>query len=314
MPREKSQPQRKKARTETAVPEEAALLQITPELIEQAEIGALRERIASGEIAALHPGRVGALPPEVEGLARVDVPADDFAALISLHDTICTRLDGRFAGWGGIGDRSGRTRGYGYLPGTRGAALYSGSEGHGFAMRELGGSAADEDRSANRRASVLLSGDDVPAATLAALDRLVAALRRVAPERYERFLKVEELIAAQPNLHNGRAYLRPHLDEPLHDGFGVVIVTVAVSGDATILMQPTPWVQGAAQRSFTLAAGQAYMLSAAARNTCLHGVLGDTGGRASLNLRFGLHPADPTEPFSAFEEVTRHWPDSEVEA
>ena len=60
MPREKSQPQRKKARTETAVPEEAALLQITPELIEQAEIGALRERIASGEIVALHPGRVGA--------------------------------------------------------------------------------------------------------------------------------------------------------------------------------------------------------------------------------------------------------------
>ena len=43
-----------------------------------------------------------------------------------------------------------------------------------------------------------------------------------------------EVVAAQPNLHRGKAYLRPHLDEPLHDGFGVVIVTIAIDGDATI--------------------------------------------------------------------------------
>ena len=40
-------------------------------------------------------------------------------------------------------------------------------------------------------------------------------------------VSLERLVAAQPNLHNGARHLPPHLDFPLHDGFGVVIVTVA---------------------------------------------------------------------------------------
>ena len=60
-------------------------------------------------------------------------------------------------------------------------------------------------------------------------------MRPLLPEKYRAVLAPAQLVAATPNLHNGRAYLRPHLDEPLHDGFGIVIVTVAIRGDATIL-------------------------------------------------------------------------------
>jgi hypothetical protein len=37
-------------------------------------------------------------------------------------------------------------------------------------------------------------------------------------------------MSLQPNLHNGATHLPPHLDFPLHDGFGVVIVTIQMTG------------------------------------------------------------------------------------
>ena len=68
-------------------------------------------------------------------------------------------------------------------------------------------------------------------------------------------------------------------------------MTVAVRGSATVLLQ----TDGAARQRlcFRLESGgrEAYALSGAARDACLHGVLADEGGepRCSLNLRFGLH-------------------------
>lgn len=57
--------------------------------------------------------------------------------------------------------------------------------------------------------------------------------------RYQAVVSRDNLVAAQPNLHNGSLYLRPHLDEPLHDGFGIVIITVAIHGNADILLRAT---------------------------------------------------------------------------
>ena len=100
-------------------------------------------------------------------------------------------------------------------------------------------SQAAADRDANQRASVLL--DELPTDARDALERLCARLRPLLSERYARLLTIESLVAAQPNLHNGRDYLRPHLDEPLHDGFGVVIVTLAIRGRAQIVLKAQPW-------------------------------------------------------------------------
>ena len=88
-----------------------------------------------------------------------------------------------------------------------------------------------------------------------------------APARYSRFFELSQLVALQPNLHNGHQYLRPHLDEPLHDGFGVLIVTVAVRGSAQIIIKAEPW-EPKRRRDFCfhLPEGSAYMLCAAARN------------------------------------------------
>lgn len=106
-------------------------------------------------------------------------------------------------------------------------------------MREYTAAEADRDRAANHRASVELNEDELPPRLSEALASLTAQLRPLLPERYRHLVSPEHLVAAQPNLHNGKRFLRPHLDEPLHDGFGVVIVTVAIRGDATILSTPT---------------------------------------------------------------------------
>jgi len=129
-------------------------------------------------------------------------------------------------------------------------------------------------------------------------------------------LSSKELIVYQTNLHNGAKHLAAHLDAPLHEGFGKVIVTVAIRGSATILLigkgnddeeeQPA-W-------KFRVEEGEAYVLSGNARNICLHAVLADDnddsvsknsgGDRESLNLRFGIHTVEEAE-----NEIKRHWPD-----
>jgi hypothetical protein len=49
-------------------------------------------------------------------------------------------------------------------------------------------------------------------------------------------VSLSNLVAIQPNVHNGDDYLPLHLDNPRHDGFGVVIVTVALWGTADIVL------------------------------------------------------------------------------
>jgi len=255
-------------------------------VVEQLEAEEVEAWTACAETASRHVD-FGAVPAAAFGLAKAVVPAEDHEIFVRLHDTIVERHRKTMAGWGGVDDSSGRQRCYGYFRNPAAEALHARSH----SMRELAGGRAAEDREANRRASSLLEPDDLPEGLDAALDRLCACLAPQIAAASRSALSPARLVAAQPNLHNGRRYLRPHLDEPLHDGFGVVIVTVAVRGSATVLLQ----TDGAARQRlcFRLESGgrEAYALSGAARDACLHGVLADEGGepRCSLNLRFGLH-------------------------
>merc|ERR1711918_71506 len=101
----------------------------------------------------------------------------------------------------------------------------------------------------------------------------------------------------QTNLHNGGQHLKAHLDWPLHEGFGKVIVTVAIKGGATILIIGYDYDATGHQPvwKFRVEEGEAYVLSGSARNRCLHAVLADDGERESLNLRFGLHTPEEAE-------------------
>lgn len=157
---------------------------------------------------------------------------------------------------------------------------------------------------------------------------------------------IANLVALQPNLHNGDDYLPLHLDNPLHDGFGVVIVTVPIYGLADIVLvdegelndhtaKPVSW-------KFRIGPRKLYVLSGHARNRCAHGVvvlddaqqknlslvLDAAGlkvprhmpaaqytategsiytGRVSLTFRFSLHT-----PEQATDDIDSHWLDSDM--
>ena len=152
---------------------------------------------------------------EPVGLTRVEISEADLAVLRDLHRIICHRAHA--TGWGGVADTSGRERGYGYFVGCDISEKHFAS---GQSMLEYTGDELVRDRDANRRASSLLSPADLPTSLDAVIERLAASLRLLLPTRYAAVLRKDCLVAAQTNLHNGNAFLKPHLDEPLHDGFG----------------------------------------------------------------------------------------------
>jgi len=289
MPRTKAIPTKKRSRED----EDAELLAAAQRAIEQGE----RDEVASWEACVASPDRhihwPHGLPEAAAGLVKLSLPAEDHAIFCVLHDAIKARHASKMAGWGGTDDRSGRLRCYGYVRSPIAERHYTQSH----AMREYDGAKAELDREANRRASTMLERDELPNGFDAALANLCARVAEHVPAVYRSAVSPEQLVAAQPNLHNGQRYLKPHLDEPLHDGFGVVIVTVAVRGAAHVLLQSSAAAAGPSSHCFRLdaAAYEAYVLSGTARNACLHGVLSVEGSEAreSLNLRFGLHSAEP---------------------
>ena len=229
--------------------------------------------------------------------------------LTALHKLITKRLRTSLAGWGGIGDKSGRQRGYGYF-GSNPLSLAHYNTGQ--TMKELSGADAEADRAANRAASVVLDDSELPDGLDEALEAVTGRLRMLLPDKYKEYCRKEYLIAAQPNLHRGKRFLRPHLDEPINDGFGIIIVTIAISGNAKILMKTRPWAENSMDGWFPLSQGEAYCLSGDARNLCLHGVLAEGDEeRESLNLRFGLHSAFGEGPYpcglSAYNEIDYPW-------
>ena len=80
--------------------------------------------------------------------------------------------------------------------------------------------------------------------------------------------------------HRHPRHLPRHLDWPRHDGFGVIIITVAVRGAGTVVLESR---SGDIVR-FVLPEGHAYCLAGAARHAWLHGVVGADPERASFEI------------------------------
>ena len=160
-----------------------------------------------------------------------------------------------------------------------------------------------------------------------ALNTVIRIVKKMVPVRYQHVISMDQLHALQPNLHNGLDHLPAHIDSPMNDGFGIVIVTICVHQNADILMLSNKsnksWV-------FNVQEGQTYVLSGDSRNICDHGVIcplekrgrraaGDENppnkktrkkrggsenvGRESLNLRFGIHGSKPGSVLYYLDEM-----------
>ena len=134
-----------------------------------------------------------------------------------------------------------------------------------------------------------------------ALQVITHQVNGLVPGQYKQFATLEQLVAVQPNQHNGEIYLPLHLDYPRNDGFGVVIVTIVIRGSGWIVLLDEGDEDGSVPQSqkFFLEEGGAYILCGDARNKNLHGVWCESdSNRETLNLRYGLH----SEEF-AVEEI-----------
>lgn len=289
-----------------------------------------------------------------DGLCRFKMTTADLAAMQSLHRIIVEMLaaENRLTPWAGVAESDARKRGYAFLPSCYGhfgkQALTS--AGVNFHAAEKSSSDAKKDEQANWHSCVRLSVGSLTDDHISALETLVATVKELVPAKYRSCISIDKLQALQPNLHHGRDHLPgisnfysncasflivllAHLDSPLHDGFGVVIVTVCVHQGAQILLLPSddalsngkPYVFDAAQ-------GEVYVLSGASRNIFDHGVVCENErrtaatrtsylpdkpvkkkraskndpkniGRESLNLRFHIHGNKPGLPFYVGEEI-----------
>jgi hypothetical protein len=155
---------------------------------------------------------------------------------------------------------------------------------------------------------------NLPSEQLQAIQHVIDETRKILQcekdylQHYEfQSVSLENLVAIQPNIHNDSRYLPLHLDDPRNDGFGIVIVTVALQGSADIILVDEGDDLAASESkhwSFHLKAGDMYVLSGPSRNLCSHGVLvsKNAKNRISLNFRFGLH-----SPEQAAADIDRHW-------
>jgi hypothetical protein len=152
-----------------------------------------------------------------------------------------------------LGGRNGsvddaRERCYGFPPPVIGGPLTGldrlAEAGVAFRMQEFSGEMAANDEARNRHASVQLraQGDAAGAvgvgvwteAAAAAVAEVAAAVRPLVAPCYRAFVARPQLVALQPNSHHSAAHLTLHLDQPMFEGFGVVVVTVALEGAATV--------------------------------------------------------------------------------
>lgn len=317
-----------------------------------------RQRLTDAQLASTtplllpHPKSIGVgkLSLARTGSGHEDqLPTQHTDALRALFYLIVSKLStsesaGAGVTWGEGEDEDPRRRMYGFMPQQRQALLQA-----GIKIQKEGAPDDREHQEALQRACVDLvfphqqicsstsrSQRLVPKDTTLVLDASVyealatitSRVRALVPDNYQKYVTMEHLVAAQPNLHNGATYLPAHLDFPRQDGFGVVIVTFGVRGTGTIVLMDdgddedektksdaVEGGSGSKSFSFRLNENEAYILCGDARNKCVHGVLcgnrtadqkdeGDMCRRETLNLRYGLH-----SPEFALEEVDRHWPD-----
>lgn len=193
----------------------------------------------------------------------------------------------------------------------------------------------------NSFTTVLLSEDQLDAihAMIAATNEIISKyLDTNEIKQYERdCVQLSELVVIQPNVHNGDPLLPLHLDQPRYDGFGIVIVTVAIEGSGDVVIDDEGDDASCTLQSWTfpLCPGEMYVLCGPSRNLCTHGVMltskeenlikpHGTGGkdqlsgkkrkkielhcqnqfedRISLNFRFGIHTQEQAD-----DDINSKW-------
>jgi hypothetical protein len=241
----------------------------------------------------------------IDGIGHCTLDPSHAATFQQLHDTIKSEAaagHGSWTSWSGA-PTDPRRRAFGFVPGTLGYQSETRDQ-LDISTPWQPEQASVEERPLNAKAMVILEKKSCPPDLQEAVDSLCQQLVPFAPKHVRPFLQFEQLIAAQPNIHNGRHLLPSHVDHPLKDGFGICIVTIAIQGNASVLVQSKTY-----KGKLPVAQGQAYLLSGSVRNQCAHGVLADPTSeyRESLNLRFGLHGPKTVSA----EEILQHWGDDE---
>ncbi|CAB9501213.1 expressed unknown protein [Seminavis robusta] len=281
MPRNKSTPKRRRIDEEEEEKQALEALKKAPtEVVEEAAAEAFAQAVQEWP-----PVKEDEVPPEwLQGLGfATTVPEQHLEALKRLHSTIQEKASGNWSSWSGD-PKDPRRRAFGILPDTLGATVRDQLDISTPWKQPAANDKTDDERAKNRQATVTLSEMEGVKDAIAWLCQTMTS--SVVYTSLQPHLTYSSLIAAQPNLHNGRTLLPIHVDHPLKDGFGIIIVTIAMVGDGTILFQDCA---GKRMAKMQLAQGQAYMISGTARDACAHGVLADNPQRESLNLRFGLH-------------------------
>lgn len=298
----RSKPQPKRRRVEEEEKEQQAiamLLAAPPEQVDAAAAEATRMDICNWPTIDL----TSRIDDSIDGIGHCTLDPSHFRQLQQLHDTIKSEAHGSWTSWSGSPSDP-RRRAFGHVEGTLGYQPETCSQLDISTPWQPEQASVDE-RPRNSRAMVFLEKNQCPSNLQEAVNSLCQQMVQFAPKHVRPFLKFEQLIAAQPNIHNGRHLLPSHVDHPLKDGFGICIVTIAVHGNASVLIQSKTY-----KGKLPLAKGQAYLLSGSVRNQCAHGVLADATSeyRESLNLRFGLHGPKTVSA----EEVLQHWGDDET--
>ncbi|KAG7354069.1 hypothetical protein IV203_003425 [Nitzschia inconspicua] len=247
----------------------------------------------------------------IRGIVKKRLPPSLFEKLVCIHKRIQQEVDAsRRVPWAGINDGDAKVRAFGFLGESSWHRL-----DHESAVRlvapEKEGQDAIDDETANRKAICILDMEDADLDVEGTTKEFINFLNPNSAKLDSKTVCPEELIAYQINMHNGMRYLPAHLDWPLHEGFGKVIVTVAIRGDADVLLIAGDTIVVGGEElqpawRFHLEQGECYVLSDRARNRCLHAVVAneDNNARESLNLRFGLHTED-----EARHQITKYWAD-----
>jgi hypothetical protein len=301
MPKPKGTPKRRRVEEEEKEKEALEELKKAPtEFVEQAAAEAFSQAVQHWPVVPLD----GPLPDWLQGLGKATtVPVNHFQALQSLHALVKQKASGLWSSWSGD-PQDPRRRCFGVLPDTLGSNDAVSSQ---LDISMPWQDHREEERAKNLQATVLLH--QLPQGVQPVIDWICLTLRdQLGDPSLAPFLHYSALLAAQPNLHSGRQLLPIHVDHPRKDGFGVLIVTIAILGNATILFQDYTDQNKA---KMTLQQGQVYMIASTARDASAHGVLADPDStqRESLNLRFGLHDLPPNYGYPTIpsSNVLRHW-------
>ena len=183
-------------------------------------------------------GRVKTKHLLLEGLVKFRLQQYELEQLRDVNRTIITEIqkNGTMAPWVGVGGDSLRLRAFGFLnQRSRDRIDQLGIRLHDS---EMVGEEAKVDEMANKTASMVLEGAMQEKAGVAA-SKVIELLRKALPSEKD-VISLNELVAFQPNLHNGAAFLKAHLDYPRHEGFGKVIATVAIEQSATVILLGPP--------------------------------------------------------------------------